>query len=135
GRPPRWTSSAASPANADPAPATWPDRGSQDAAERRRPGEPHCDGDLSLCAAIFQVAYGLGCFGERIRLSHDGSDVAGLDLLPQCFEVSLAVGGDVHGQPLGEHRREYERSDLPPDPSPPGALAASGRHMAKAPPP
>src|SRR5437667_9076933 len=61
------------------------------------------DGDLSLCAAAFQVAYGLGHFGERIGLAHDGGEVTGLDLLAQCFEVSLALvsAGDVHGQPLG----------------------------------
>ena len=49
------------------------------------------NGDFPLCSAIFQVAYGLGDFGERIRLAHDGSDVTGLDLLTQRFEVSLAL--------------------------------------------
>src|SRR5260370_26184217 len=41
--------------------------------------------------AAFQVAYGLGYFGKRVRLAHDGSEVTGLDLLTQCFEVSLAL--------------------------------------------
>jgi hypothetical protein len=83
------------------------------------------DGDLSVGAAIFQVAYGLGDFGQRIGLAHDGCDATGLDLLTQCFEVGLAVRGDVHGQPLRNHRRERERTDLPPDSGPLAALAAS----------
>jgi hypothetical protein len=53
--------------------------------------------------------------------------VAGLDVLVQRFDVSLALAGarDVHRQPLGDQRRERERSDLPPDAGPPGAFAAS----------
>jgi len=78
-----------------------------------------------LRAAAFQVAYGLGDYGERVRLAHDGSDVTGLDLLAQCFEVSLPVRRDVHGQPLGHHRREHERTDLPSDSGPLAAFAAS----------
>jgi len=71
------------------------------------------DGELSLCTAAFQLAYGLGYFGKRVRLAHHGSEVTGLDLLTQCFEVSLALVGarDVHGQPLGNHRREHERTE------------------------
>src|ERR1700752_4789718 len=78
------------------------------------------DGDLSLCAAAFQVAYGLGHFVQRVGLAHDGDEVTGLDLLAQSFEVSLTLvsAGDVHGQPLGHHRREHERTKLPPDPGP-----------------
>ena len=85
------------------------------------------DGDLSLGAAAFQVAYGLGHFGERIRLAHDGREVTGLDLLAQCFEVSLTLvsAGDEHGQPLGHHRRERERTELPPDPGPLAAFVTS----------
>jgi hypothetical protein len=56
--------------------------------------------DLSLCAAAFQVAYGLGDLGERVCLAHEWSDVTGLDLLTQRFEVSLPMRRDVHGQPL-----------------------------------
>ena len=52
------------------------------------------NGDFSLCSAIFQVAYSLGDLGKRIRLAHYGSDVTGLDLLTQRFEVSLAVRRD-----------------------------------------
>src|SRR5215475_4299298 len=84
------------------------------------------NGDLSLCAAAFQVAYGLGYVGESVRLAHDGSEVTGLDLPAQFFEVSLALvsARDVHGQPLGNRQREHERTELPPDPGPPGAFAA-----------
>ncbi len=56
------------------------------------------DGDLSLRVAIFQVAYGFGYVGERIRLAHHGSEATGLNLLTQFFEVSLPVRGDIHGQ-------------------------------------
>ena len=78
-----------------------------------------------MCTAAFQVAYGLGYFGERIRLAHDRSDVTGLDLLTQRFEVNLPMRRDIHGQPLGHHRREHERPELPPDSGPLAAFAAS----------
>ena len=73
-----------------------------------------------MCTAAFQMAYGLGYFGKRVRLAHDGSEVTGLDSLTQCFEVSLALvsARDVHGQPLGNHQRKRERTKLPPDPGP-----------------
>ena len=80
--------------------------------------------DLSLCAAAFQVAYGFGHLGERVCLAHDRSDVTGLDLLTQRFEVSLPMRRDVHGQPLRHHRREHERTELPPDSGPLAAFAA-----------
>src|SRR5215831_19826924 len=80
------------------------------------------DGDLSLGAAIFQVAYGLRYFGQRVRLAHYGGETAVLDLVAQFFEVSLPVLGDVHGQPLAHHRRDRERPELPPDPGPPAAF-------------
>ena len=78
------------------------------------------DGDFSLGTAAFQVAYGLGYVGEGVGLAHDGRKVTGFDVLAQGLEVRLALvgAGDVHGQPLGHHRRERDRTELPPDPGP-----------------
>ena len=78
------------------------------------------DGDFSLGAAALQVADGLGHVGELEGIAHNGREVTGLDVLAQRFEVSLALvsAGDVHGQPLGNHRRKRERTKLPPDPGP-----------------
>ena len=50
------------------------------------------DGDLSLCAALVEMAYGLGYFGKWVRAAHYGGEVAGLDFLTQRFDVRLTVG-------------------------------------------
>jgi len=70
------------------------------------------EGDFSLCTAGFQMAYRLGHVGEGVGLAHDGREVTGFDVLAQGLEVRLALvrAGDVHGQPLGNHRRERERT-------------------------
>jgi hypothetical protein len=51
--------------------------------------------------------------------------VTGFDVPAQFLEVSPTVSRDVHGQPLAHHRREDQRTELPPDSGPLAAFAAN----------